>query len=82
MTEKDIKQLQEQIDYLTRIVKPLYDLLIYADDVTKAMGLNKNTISQNDKLEKYNKPGERKILLSLASVPVIRNRKRSRKKLA
>jgi hypothetical protein len=76
MSDKELRRLQQQVDYLTQLVKPLCDLLIYADDVTKARGLNKNTISQNDKLEKYNKPGERKLLISIASVPVIRNRKR------
>jgi hypothetical protein len=53
-------------------------LLVEAVFVTRAKGLNKKTISQNDKLEKFQGIGERKILLKLGSVVVVRNRERKK----
>lgn len=84
MTEERIKRLEEKLDRMAadqqKLLAMIGSVLVEADHLTKAKGLNKNTISQNDKLEKYNQIGKRKLLLKLESVPVIRNRKRSQKR--
>ena len=58
----------------------LNDLLIAAAYVTKAKWLNKNTISQNDKLAKFEELGKRRVLMTLESISVIKNRKRKVKR--
>jgi len=75
----ELEELANKIDRLLRLapaLETLNTLLIEADYVTKAKRLNKKTISENDKLEKYKQlGGHRKILLTIESVPVIRDRK-------
>jgi hypothetical protein len=55
-------------------------LPVEAAFVTKAKGLNRETISKNDNLEKFQTIGARKLLLKLESVLVVKNRKRKKRK--
>lgn len=78
--------LEEKLDKVLKnqerqqpILDALGDLLIEADYVTKAKGLNKSTISQNEKLDKFQEIGKRKILLTVESVAVVKARKRGKK---
>ena len=61
-------------------MKAIYDmfapLLVEAAFVSRAKGLNRKTISQNKKLEKFQEIGKRMILLKLESVVMVKNRKR------
>jgi hypothetical protein len=77
--ERIERKLDELLEMLRDFSKPLAvfnELVVQADYVTKAKQLNKNTISKNDKLEKYNAFGKRKVLMSLESVAVVKNRKK------
>jgi hypothetical protein len=86
MTEDTALRLERKIDlFLERTeamdaalpaLQALGELVVEADYVTKAKRLNKNTISVNDKLEKFNGIGQRKTLIKLQSVAVVKNRKR------
>lgn len=88
MTEETALRLERKIDlFLERagaiddalpVLYALGELVIEADYVTKAKRLNNKTISKNDNLEKFNGIGQRKTLISLESVAVVKNRKRGK----
>lgn len=80
--DDNLKRIEQKLDELLELapaLSALNSLLIEADYVTKAKGLNKNTISQNDGLEKFNGIGSRKVLVKLESVAVLKQRKRTKK---
>lgn len=79
ITEEQHAAVLERLDRITPIIEALGNLVVEADFVTRAKRLNKKTISQNDSLEKFNGLGERKVLLKLSSIPVIKQRKRTKK---
>ena len=89
MTEETALRLERKIDlFLERteaiddalpVLHALGEMVIEADYVTQAKRLNKKTISVNDNLEKFNGIGERKTLIKLTSVAVVKNRKGTRK---
>lgn len=77
--------VEQKLDRVIEALPALYalgELLIEADFVTKAKHLNRKTISQNDKLEKFQELAHRKVLMKLSSIPVIRQRKRRKLKRA
>lgn len=85
MTDADkIKILEEKLDALInsqeRLLAIFSGLFVEADTLTKIHGLNQNTISRNEKLEKFKEIGGRKILLKLEAVPVVKSLKRPKKR--
>jgi hypothetical protein len=60
-------------------LQALNEMLVEADAVARAKGLHRNTISQNESVEKYQETGKRKLLMRVRDVPVLRNRKRGKK---
>lgn len=75
ITTKELLEMKDKVD---RIFEMLSPVLIEADHLTKTKGLNENTISRNENIEKFNEFGKRKLLIKLESVPVIKNRKRTK----
>lgn len=78
MSDDDLKRIETKLDAVLdglSTLRALNDLLVEADYVTKAKRLNKNTISQNKSLDKFNAPGKRKTLITIESVAAIRNRR-------
>ena len=73
------QQLTETRNELRLMREMLEPILISADHLNKVKGLNKNTISQNNKIDKYNGIGKRKVLLTLESVTVLQQPKRAKK---
>lgn len=69
----ELKEMGEKVDRIFEMLKPV---LIEADYLTKTNGLNENTISRNNKVDKFNMVGKRRLLMTLESVPVVKNRKR------
>ncbi len=81
ISDSDLLRIEAKLDRLLDLAPALEamgDLLVEADFVTKAKRLNKNTISQNQSMEKFNEIGSRKVLLKVSSVPVLKQRKRKR----
>jgi len=86
MTAEREKNLEEKIDALSEEVavlrevmpalRALGELLVEANHVTKAKGLNPKTISKNKNLDKFQGIGERKLLLKLSSVEVVKQRRK------
>lgn len=76
LTKEELLEMKLKVD---RIFEMLGQVLIPADTVTKTKGLNENTISRNNSIEKFNEFGKRKLLIEVKSVSVIKNRKRTKK---
>lgn len=71
--KKEISAMRGDVQQILNI---LNDVFISAEQLTKIKNLNVNTISRNNKIEKYNEIGKRKLLISLSSVPMIKKRKK------
>jgi hypothetical protein len=78
-TQQDIARAVEKALADNPVIRALGEMLVEADAVTRAKGLHRNTISQNESVEKYNALGSRKLLMRVRDVPVLRNRKRGKK---
>lgn len=77
--EKKIEEMSDKIDALSAVIpglQALGELLIEADFVTKTKGLNPKTISKNSNLEKYQGLGQRKLLMSLSTVNVVKQKRK------
>lgn len=84
---QEVGRLTDAVEILTDLVLeqqkllfPLNEVLVKATDVTKYKGLSRNTIGMNRHVEKYNEFGKKKLLISLESVSVVKNRKSKFKK--
>lgn len=66
----EIETIREEIAALHDDVKQLLSIMsevfIPAAQVTKTKRLNENTITRNDKIEKYNEIGKCRLLISLS----------------
>jgi hypothetical protein len=83
MTDAQADRIEQKLDEVLKIlyrleipISTLDELVVAADYVTKAKQLSKSTISKNDTVEKWRGIGQRKVLISLSSVHVLRHRKR------
>lgn len=72
--DKALEMLREQ----QQVISAMGELLVGAHYVAQAKELHRNTISRNEKLDKFNEFGHRKALMTLESVTVVKNRKRRR----
>lgn len=54
----------------------LADVLVEGSAITKNKKLNKNTLSQNKSIDKFNASGSNRILMKLEDVTVLKNRRR------
>ncbi len=79
--EEQLHQLEEKMDRIIAAlpaIEAFASLLVEADAVTKRRGLNPKTISANNRIEKFQEPGRRKLLIRVDEINVIKQRKRSR----
>lgn len=77
MTE-DEKRLERKIDELLELaptIRALGEVLVERTTVNERLGLNRNTITKNEKLEKFAPVGQRKTLLQIRDIAVIRTKK-------
>lgn len=74
--DKLIEQNNILVEQNKLILEILSTVLVEADYLTKVIGLNKKTISQNKMLERFQGIGKRKLLIKIESVPVVRALKR------
>jgi hypothetical protein len=81
-------QLKEQLDRIERkldellelvpVIDLLGKLLIRSHEAAERLGLNKDTISQNDKIGKYEEVGHRRTYIEVGELQVIKKRKRKK----
>jgi low affinity Fe/Cu permease len=78
MTE-DISRLEDKLDELLEALPLIYALgaiLVPRQTVNERVGLNKNTLAQNENVTKYEEVGKRKTYVEVGSVAVVKQRKR------
>ncbi len=81
---------EDQADRLERLEALLLDLaptinalgsvLVRQSNATERMGLSKNTLAQNKKLEKFEGIGELKTLITVSDLAVVKRRKGTQKR--
>jgi len=83
MSDEQADRLERKLDQLllhAPTLEALGEVLVEAEYITKVKRLNRNTISENEKLEKFQGIGKRKLLIKVSSIPVVKQRKRPAKR--
>lgn len=82
MTDEQADRLEKKIDQLLALaptIDALGSVLVRRNNVTERLGLNKNTLSQNGNIAKFEESGSRKTFIEIGDVAVLRQRKQTRK---
>jgi hypothetical protein len=82
MTEEQAERLEQKLDKILELaptIEALGSILVRRKTVVDRVGLNKNTLSQNKNIEKYEAVGERKTFIEVGEIAVVKRRKRRAK---
>lgn len=82
MDQETALRLEEKLDAIIDALPTIHALgavLVQRKTVNERTGLNKNTISQNKNIDKFEEIGHRRTYIQIADVPVVKQRKPSRK---
>lgn len=82
MTEEQAERLEQKLDKILELaptIEALGSVLVRRQTVVDRVGLNKNTLSQNKNIEKYEAVGERKTFIEVGEIAVVKRRKRRAK---
>jgi hypothetical protein len=74
--EKKLDDQQRVLDDVLPILYALGSILVPRQTVNERVGLNKNTLAQNDKVTKYEAVGVRKTYVEIGEVAVVKQRKK------
>jgi hypothetical protein len=75
----DLERIERKLDEVINALPMIYALgsiLVRRSTATERLGLNKNTLDQNKKVEKFEVPGKRGTYMELKDITVIKQRKR------
>lgn len=76
---EDLERIEKKLDEVLAalpMIHALGSVLVRLNTVNERVGLNKNTISQNDKIPKYEIEKQRKTFIEVKDIAVIKKRKR------
>lgn len=79
MTDEQAARLEEKIDKLLELaptINAIGSILVRRRTATERIGLNKNTLSQNKKIAKFEEPASNRTFIEIGEVQVIRQRKK------
>ena len=79
MDQETALRLEEKLDAIIEALPTIHALgavLVQRKTVNQRTGLNKNTISQNKNIDKFEEIGHRRTFIQIADVPVVKQRKR------
>jgi hypothetical protein len=79
MTEEQATRLEQKLDQLLELaptIEALGSVLVRRKTVVDRVGLNKNTLSQNKNIDKYEAVGERKTFIEVGDISVVKRRKK------
>lgn len=82
LNQKTLAELSRKLDAVIDALPVIYALgsvLVRLNDANDALGLGKNTISNNPQITKYEPIGERKTFVSVGDLRVVKKRKRKTK---
>ena len=80
MDQETALRLEEKLDAIIEALPTIHALgavLVQRKTVNQRTGLNKNTISQNKNIDKFEEIGHRRTFIQIADVPVVKQRKRN-----
>jgi hypothetical protein len=78
----DLRRIEEKLDEVIDalpLLRALGEVLVQRKTVNERMGLNKNTISQNKNIKKFEEAGHRKTYIEIGDIAVVKQRKRGQK---
>lgn len=73
---EQIREMRLQLAELIRLVQPFYEILVPQKAVTAAKGLHRNTISLNDRVDKYRAEGVVGVLIPVQKSRICKARKK------
>lgn len=73
---EEIEQKLDEIREIIPTIQALGELLVRADTATSRVGLHKNTIYANKKMEKYDEVGHRRTFIEVGELSVVKRRGR------
>lgn len=79
MTDEQADRLEKKLDRLLDLaptIEALGSVLVRRSNINERMGYDKNTISQNKSISKFEEKDGRKTFIEIGDVAVIRQRKR------
>jgi hypothetical protein len=75
-----IERKLDQILELAPTIDSLGQILVRQGAATNRLGLNRNTLAKNDKVEKFEEVGGRKTYIQIADIAAVKRRKSTRKR--
>ena len=78
-TNQRIEQKLDELLELAPAIRAIGKLLIRSNEAAKRMDLNKDTLSQNKKVSRYEEVGIRRTYIELGELDVVKKRKRKGK---
>ena len=75
MDSEQLSRVEKKLDQLLELLQPISKILVRSKEVVKALGLNKDTLSQNRKVSKYEEVGHRRTYVEIGEVSVVKKRK-------
>jgi hypothetical protein len=78
MTEDRLAAIERTLEELAPIVRALGDILVQRKVVNERVGLNKNTLSQNPNVTKFEDVGSRRTLIQISDIAVVKRKKTRR----
>lgn len=79
MDQETALRLEEKLDAIIEALPTIYAfgrILVQRKTVNERTGLNKNTISQNKNIDKFEEIGHRRTYIEIGQIPVVKQRKR------
>lgn len=73
---EDLKRIEQKLDELLQLVQPLSTLLVRSHVATKQLGLNKNTLSKNRSVSKFEQVGSRRTYVEIGELLAVKKRTR------
>lgn len=73
-----LTRIEQKLDDMKEMVDLLGRLLVRSHDAGKRLGLSKDTLSQNDKVTKYEEVGHRRTYVEVGDLRVVKKRRKKR----
>lgn len=83
ITHKEFAELSQKLDAVIDALPVIYALgsvLVRLKDANDALGVGKNTLSNNNAITKYEAVGERKTFVSVGDLRVVEKKKSKKRK--
>jgi hypothetical protein len=76
MIEERLAAIERTLDELAPIIRSLGYILVQRKVVNEKLGLNKSTLTNNRKIDKFEAIGSRRVFVQVKDISVVKQRKR------